>query len=897
MFKFYTILILILIISAIDGFAQKGGVRGKVSSEEETSPLVGATVMVQGTNIGTRTNANGEYVLDGVDAGQQSITVRYVGYREQTINVTIRANQYAIVNIALEPAEITSETIQIIASRAEYRETPVAFSNISKQDLEIAGGAQEIPLILNETPSLYASEGGGGHGDSRMNLRGFKQRNVAVMVNGVPVNDMENGWVYWSNWNSLRDASASIQVQRGLGASRIANPSVGGTVNIISDAADNKRGLKFRQEYGSDLYLKSTLVANTGKLGDFALTFMGSRTSGDGTIDKTWIDDWSYYLAMSYDISKEHQLDFYLVGSPQQHGQRSFKQSMAVFDKEFARNNGMSDEFIIIEQEKSITYNENWGKISNPGKEYYNGKVRDARFDDMLMTRQNYYHKPQMNINWLWMPNEQFSLTNVFYVSLGSGGGVTNLRVGGTSFPLDTETRQTDLQGVYDFNSSNNRIDPNFDPVKKKSNYILANSVNEHFWLGYLGTADFALTNNSRFQGGIDFRYYEGYHWREIRNLLGGDYYVDRSDSTLDYTANPQLAMKGLGDRIGYDNDGIIRQAGLFLQYEYKMNNLSAYGNVTTSLNSQKRIDYFRRPDMLGGRETDWQNFLGYSFKTGANYNFSKIFNAYANVGYYSTPPLFNSVFKFDNTIYNEVGNEEVISVELGSGIYTKELKVNLNLYYTMWNNQTLQYLRRDNAGNEYRFTMPGLDAVHMGAELEAEWRPLRDLRFRGMFSVGDWQWASDIKGEYSPEDNPVIIFPVEAYLKGVKVGDAAQTSFSLSAIYFPARGSSINLNYRYFGDNYADFDPEFRTAEQKDTQPWKMPSYGIFNIFTRYTIPMRTFVRISLRANVLNIFDSKYIADADDARINDRSSTANGARVYFGRPRTFTLGLELEFR
>ncbi|PKL85610.1 MAG: hypothetical protein CVV22_06815 [Ignavibacteriae bacterium HGW-Ignavibacteriae-1] len=894
--KTLILIAIILMISCAELLSQTGGVKGVLKSAEDDSPIIGASVMVQGTTMGTRTNTVGEYNLEGIPQGNHQILYRSIGYKETIIDVVVKAQSMALVNVKLEPAEIMSETVQVIASRAEFRETPVAFSNVSKQDLELNPGTMEIPMILNETPSLYSSEGGGGYGDSRMNLRGFKQNNVAVMVNGVPVNDMENGWVYWSNWNALRDASASIQVQRGLGASRIANPSVGGTVNIISDAADNRRGVKLKQEYGSSQFLKSTIVANSGKVGDFAVTFMGSRTTGDGVIDKTWIDDWSYYLAMSFDVNKNHKLDFYLVGTPQQHGQRSYKQGMAVYDKEFALKNGMNEEFVIIENERGITYNENWGKIANPGKEYYNGEIHDARFEDMLMTRQNYYHKPQMNLNWLWTPNESFSLTNVFYVSLGSGGGVGNQRVGGTSFPLDSN-RQTDLQGVYEFNSGDSRIDPNYDPTRKKSNYILTNSVNEHFWVGYLGTADFTISENSKFQGGIDFRYYEGYHWREIRNLLGGDYYIDMADSTVDYKSNPQAAVKGLGDKIGYHNDGIVRQAGAFLQYEYKKRNLTTYANVTTSLNSQKRFDYFRRSDMPGSNESDWQNFLGFTVKTGANYNLSKIFNIYGNVGYYSLPPLIDAIFRLNNTVYNTVGNEEVMGFELGVGSWTRELKTNLNLYYTIWNNQTLRYRRFDENDNEFNFTLPGLDALHMGAEFDMEWRPIRDLRLRGMVSIGNWTWTSDIIGEYSPEESPTTIFPVEAYLDGIKVGDAAQTSFSFSATYYPIRRSSISLSYRHFSNYFADFDPEFRTAAQKGIQPWELPSYGIFNLFMRYTIPMRSIVGVSLMANVLNMLDTKYIADAEDARINSGGDPADRARVYFGRPRTFVIGLELEFR
>ena len=90
--------------------------------------------------------------------------------------------------------------MEVVADVARTRETPVASTSIAPKKIEEQLASQDIPLLLNKTPGVYATQQGGGDGDSRINIRGFNQRNVAVMVDGIPVNDMENGWVYWSNW-------------------------------------------------------------------------------------------------------------------------------------------------------------------------------------------------------------------------------------------------------------------------------------------------------------------------------------------------------------------------------------------------------------------------------------------------------------------------------------------------------------------------------------------------------------------------------------------------------------------------------------------------------------------------------------------------------------------------
>lgn len=123
----------------------------------------------------------------------------------------------------------------ITSSVAVSRKTPVAVSTVDPVFIEEKLGTQEFPEVLKSTPGIYATKQGGGFGDSKVNIRGFKTENSAMMINGVPMNDMEWGGIYWSNWAGLSDVTRSMQVQRGLGASKVAAPSVGGSINIVTN--------------------------------------------------------------------------------------------------------------------------------------------------------------------------------------------------------------------------------------------------------------------------------------------------------------------------------------------------------------------------------------------------------------------------------------------------------------------------------------------------------------------------------------------------------------------------------------------------------------------------------------------------------------------------------------
>ncbi|MDE2771154.1 MAG: TonB-dependent receptor [Bacteroidota bacterium] len=312
-------------------------ISGIVTDAESGLPLPGATVILVGTTTGAVTDGDGNYSINNLPMGTYTIQVSFVGYETVLQPITLQDADVTF-DFALQVSSQALEALEIFASRALNRQTPVAYSDIEKLQVERELGSRDVPLVLNTTPSVYSTAQGGGAGDARVNVRGFNQRNVAVMINGVPVNDMENGWVYWSNWDGVGDATTSIQLQRGLSAVNLATPSIGGTLNILTDPAANRRRVMAKQEFGNDGFLKSTVSASTGLIDNrYAFTVSGVRKSGDGYYDGTWTDAWAYYVAAAWNISAKHRIDLYAVGAPQRHGQNLYRQNIAAHDHEYAR--------------------------------------------------------------------------------------------------------------------------------------------------------------------------------------------------------------------------------------------------------------------------------------------------------------------------------------------------------------------------------------------------------------------------------------------------------------------------------------------------------------------------------------------------------------------------------
>jgi hypothetical protein len=324
----------ILFIASVAVFAQKQAVRGVVQDSITGETIIGANVVLKGTTTGTVTDINGKFSLE-LNRGEYTLKVSFVGYNTQEKEITIGTSP---VNLTFNlGSSLVLDGIEITADYAKVRETPVAFTTILPAKIEERLAGQDIPMLLNKTPGVYATQQGGGDGDARITIRGFSQRNVAVMLDGIPVNDMENGWVYWSNWFGLGPVTRSIQVQRGLGASKLALPSVGGTMNILTKGIDNKRQISIEQ--GIDQYGKSTtnLGLTSGRMKNgWGVTLAGSYKDGKGWVDQTDVTAYFFFAKIDKMWGK-HLSSLTAFGAPQTHKQRSYKKSIADYDTTYAK--------------------------------------------------------------------------------------------------------------------------------------------------------------------------------------------------------------------------------------------------------------------------------------------------------------------------------------------------------------------------------------------------------------------------------------------------------------------------------------------------------------------------------------------------------------------------------
>lgn len=887
-----------MLLGATAVFAQQATVTGKIV-DENGDPMVGASVVVPSTKQGVTTDVNGMFKLT---TSAKTIEISFMGY--VTVTRELKGGRTDFGVIRMEPDAVAMDDVIITQSVAVQRKTPVAVSSVDAEQISYKLGGQEFPEILKSTPGVYVTKQGGGYGDSKINMRGFQSANVAVMINGVPVNDMEWGGVYWSNWAGLSDVTRSMQTQRGLGASKVSSPSVGGTVNIVTKGIDAKQGGAVSFGVGNDgLYNVGFNISTGLSKNGWAMTLLGAKRWGDGYVQGTKFEAYNWFVNISKRINLHHQISLTAFGAPQTHNKRS--DGLNVLAWEQARN--------FVGEKDMYRYNPSYGFDKN-GRERSNNT--------------NTYHKPQISLNHQWQINNRSSLSTALYMSIGRGSGYKGQGRDGYSHTswygtsqkgnLNWEFRNQDGTFAYDKIQEMNENSVN------GSKMVMSKSVNNHMWYGMLSTYTNKFNKSLEFSAGVDVRYYIGEHSNEIVDLYNGKYYMDDGSrksvkpQNNAAAANPDWKYEKLqvGDKVYRDYDGHVHQEGVFAQLEWSHNDkINAFVSGSLSNTGYWRVDRFYYD--AAHAESDHVNFLGGTVKAGLNYNINDFNNVFFNVGYISRAPFFSGGAFLQSTTSHmtnpDAVNEKVASFELGYGLHTEKFSMNINAYYTKWMDKSMtRSFYIPESDQSATLNMTGVDALHMGIELDFRYKATRWMDITGMLSVGDWKWDSNARGYlYDNYGQPLnshnepasgIMADDHAWYqlnqKGVRVGGSAQTTAAVGMTLRPLKGLRVSADWNAYAGNYSDFKVKadkmqaFKPLQVGD--PWNIPWGHQLDLSASYRFKIGS-IYATIYGNVNNVYDYHYIMDATtDFQSNGNWMNANN--VYYSFGRTYTVRLKINF-
>lgn len=290
-------MLLLLQLLNVYAFSQ-GVISGRIIGKNQ-EPLPGASIIIANTYYGVSANANGEFRFTQLNSGQYTLLVSFIGY--ETVETVVEVPSSGDLLISLNPLNIYTGEVLITATRAGEK-TPVAYTDLSREEIQRRNFGQDTPYLLSLTPSFVAtSDAGTGIGYSQFRIRGTDMNRINVTLNGIPLNDAESHGTWFVDQPDLVASASDIQIQRGVGTSTNGAAAFGASVNLRTLSLSANPYAEFRTSAGSFNTFHNSLSAGTGLLnGRFTLDTRLSKVSSDGFIDRAFSDLKSFYFSGGY---------------------------------------------------------------------------------------------------------------------------------------------------------------------------------------------------------------------------------------------------------------------------------------------------------------------------------------------------------------------------------------------------------------------------------------------------------------------------------------------------------------------------------------------------------------------------------------------------------------------
>jgi len=351
---------LVLFVSSFLANAQSFKISGSVFNKNN-EPLSGATVLIKELNKGTTTTMNGKFELT-VPTGTYNLQISYIGYQSNSKKINITSNK--AVNFILNSAENILEEVLISATRAN-KKTPIAFTNLTKKEIESTNLGQDLPILLDQLPSVVTtSDAGAGVGYTGIRVRGSDATRINVTINGIPYNDPESQGTFWVNMPDFSSSVEDIQLQRGVGTSTNGSGAFGASLNIQTQKPSKKGYVSTSHSVGSYNTTKHNININTGIHNNFYAAVRLSNISSDGYIDRSGSKLNSYFTEVGY-ITDKTTLKAIVFGGHEITNQAWYGTPAAVVDKD---TQGI--QLFLDHEGYSFTQEQKDNLNSNPGRTY-----------------------------------------------------------------------------------------------------------------------------------------------------------------------------------------------------------------------------------------------------------------------------------------------------------------------------------------------------------------------------------------------------------------------------------------------------------------------------------------------------------------------------------------------
>lgn len=816
--------------------AQDTSLKGQIVDVNAQQGLANVEVRVQYTGNGSVTDNQGYFQINGVKAGEQVLILELEGY--QTLEKEVNA-------IAGEVTDVGAIEMSIGQDEEESQDFITVITISDEQFSETENAAMNVSGLLAASRDIFLNAAAFNLGAARFRIRGYDSKYTDVLMNGIPMNELENGRTFWSAWGGLNDVFRNRTFASGLAATDFTFGSIGGASQIDTRASTQRRGFRASYAQANRTYTsRAMLTYNTGMLENgWAFSLSGSRRWADeGYVEGTFYDAYSYFLSVDKKLWDEHLINFTFFGAPTKRG-RSSVNIQEVYD--LAGSN---------------YHNTNWG--------FQNGEKRNSRVANS--------HQPVMMLRYDWQINKNEKLLASVSYQFGRNG-TTALdwyeardprpdyyqRLPSAARDLvftqdsidqvnaflnDPNLLQMDWHRFYETNRNNEVTVENANGsgesiTGNRSQYIIEerrfDSQEANASIIYENILSSSLTFNS----GAGLQYYRGDNFKVVNDLLGGDFYVDidrfmerdnpSSTTLLQNDLDTPNKIVRVGDRFGYDYDPNVRKAYAWAQANFSFPKLDAF--IAGDLSS---TGYWRTGDVRNGKfpnsslgASDLAVFFNYGAKAGLTYKIDGR-NYFSVNGLYRTrPPFFRQVFaspRTRNEIVPDLVSERITSGEAIYNYRSPYFKAKATAYYTRFQDgMDIQSFFIDEdlnipisdavsqtiPGGFVNYSLQNIDRQHFGVELAAEARLFGGLSLSAVAALGQYTYTSRQSADiYLDNSSLLLVEDRTVYSRNFYVPNTPQNAYSASLKYEGKQFWFANLTFNYFDNIWMDFNPNRRT-------------------------------------------------------------------------------------
>lgn len=814
------ILLLLVLSCPLLTLAQSSIVKGILLDSDTRSPIRDAKITLSdpSRSYSGQSGERGDFEIKDVPFGTYNLEILAEGYEFAKQEIKVKSKQFDLATLMGNLSDAAQSTMQDNLPSISLNETEMRDA-----------GSQSVAGVLAAGRDPFAAAAAFNFSAARFRNRGYDNENVTLM-NGIPVEDLTNSRTLFGAWAGLNDVTRSREMTFGLNPSNYTYGSLDGSFSIDSRASRQRK--QFAVSYAnSNRTYNNRLMASYGTglmTGGWAFAASVSRRWGDEAyVPGTFTDGWSWFASLEKRFGTDHSISLTHFGANTMNGRA---------------NPSVQEAYDLT---GSNYYNPNWG--------YQDGKVRNARIarqqnpltilshewkinsKSELETSVGYQYGSNAISGFDWFnapdPRPDYYRNLPSYISDPAAANMV-----ADLWRNDPSVSQVNWDRIYLINQNSydsllnaNGIDGNT-VYGRRSRYIIEERVTDNKRFTINSTYNHVLNDHIVLSGGFIYQFQESDNYRRVKDLLGGDFYVDLNQwAQLDFPDSTEAIQNNLdtpnrilkeGDRFGYSYLTTVKKTTGWAQAQFKYNRIDFFAGVRYDGTEFFRTGQYRNGVFASTSfgESAKQTFNTYGVKGGFTYKLNGRNYFFLNAAKETRAPLFENVFvspRTRNDVIPDLVNEKITSFEAGYLLRAPRAKIRTTLFYTQFEDgyNTLSFWHED-FRTLVNYTLSNMDRRHVGMEFGTDVNLGQGLSANMAASFGQYYYTDRMNAVITQDNNAEVLAENETiYSKNFYVANGPQSAFSAGLFYRAKKFWSMSLTGNVFANNYVDFNPARRTV------------------------------------------------------------------------------------